>query len=105
MEHGDHSWVLDDLNNIKKYFQNMELVSLLALELPKVIERIEASDVIFVVGGHADYLMSVFNKTGFGDALPELLKDKICVGSSAGSMVACNRVSTDAYLRIYGELP
>ncbi|HEX6461762.1 MAG TPA: Type 1 glutamine amidotransferase-like domain-containing protein [Candidatus Saccharimonadales bacterium] len=104
VEHGDHGWVLTDLNQIKDDFKGrMELVNLLALNLEKIKERIELADVIFVVGGHTDYLMSVFQKTGFDSLLPELLKTKIYVGSSAGSMVLCNRVSTKAYAEIYGE--
>jgi dipeptidase E len=104
VEHGDHNWVLTDLNQIKSHFNGrMELVNLLALDLKKVKERIELADVIFVVGGHTDYLMSVFRKTGFAELLPELLKTKVYVGSSAGSMVICNRVSTEAYAKIYGE--
>lgn len=104
VEHGDHGWVLNDLNQIKDNFKGrMEIVNLLALDLETVKQRIELADVIFVVGGHADYLMSVFNKTGFAKLLPELLKTKVYVGSSAGSMVLCNRVSTEAYAEIYGE--
>lgn len=104
VEHGDHGWVLDDLNRIKSNFQGrMELVSLLALEPDVVRERLELADVIFVVGGHTDYLMSVFKKTGFDEILPKLLETKVYVGSSAGSMVLGNRVSTEAYARIYGE--
>lgn len=104
VEHGDHSWVLDDLNNIKNNFKGqMELVNLLALDLETVKERLELADVIFVVGGHTDYLMSVFKKIGFDKLLPELLKTKVYVGSSAGSMVMGNRVSTEAYTKIYGE--
>ncbi|MFO0862572.1 MAG: Type 1 glutamine amidotransferase-like domain-containing protein [Candidatus Saccharibacteria bacterium] len=104
VEHGDHGWVLDDLNRIKRNFKgNMELVNLLALDLDTVKKRIKHADVIFVVGGHTDYLMSVFKKTGFDKLLPELLENKVYVGSSAGSMVICNRVSTEAYQKIYGE--
>jgi dipeptidase E len=104
VEHGDHGWVLDDLNRIKDNFKGrMELVNLLALDSETVKARIELADVIFVVGGHTDYLMSVFKKTGFDKLLPELLKTKVYVGSSAGSMVLGNRVSTEAYAKIYGE--
>lgn len=104
VEHGDHTWVLDDLNRIKKYFSgSMELVNLLALSLAAVEERLNAADVIFVVGGHTDYLMSVLNKTGVARLLPELLKTKVYVGSSAGSMVLGKRVSTEAYRQVYGE--
>ena len=104
VEHGDHGWVLDDLNRIKKYFGgSMELVNLLALDYATVKERLQAADVIFVAGGHTDYLMSVLNKTGVATLLPELLKTKVYVGSSAGSMIMGKRVSTDAYRRVYGE--
>lgn len=104
VEHGDHGWVLTDLNQIKDNFKGrMELVNLLALDVETVKGRIELADVIFVVGGHTDYLMSIFRKTGFDKLLPELLKTKVYVGSSAGSMVLCNRVSTRVYTEIYGE--
>ena len=79
-------WVMDDLNLVRNNFGgNLELVNLLSLGLDVVEERIGANDVIFVVGGHTDYLMSVYVKTGFDKLLPELLKDKVYVGSSAGS--------------------
>ncbi len=104
VEHGDHGWVLDDLNHIRNNFKgSMELVSLLALDLETVKERMEKADVIFVVGGHTAYLMSVFKKTGFDKLLPQLLKTKVYVGSSAGSMVVCKRLSTEAYTKVYGE--
>lgn len=104
VEYGDHWWVLNDLNSIRDNFGGaMELVNLLALDLQAVKSRIEKADVIFVVGGNTDYLMSVFAKTGFGKLLPELLKTKVYVGSSAGSMVLGKRVTAEAYAKTYGE--
>jgi dipeptidase E len=97
-------WVLNDLNAVRDNFGgNLELINLLALDIETIKERIEKNDVIFVVGGNTDYLMSVFNKTGFAKLLPELFKTKVYVGSSAGSMVLGKRLSADAYLKIYGE--
>lgn len=103
MEPGDHGWVLDDLNRIKDNFGGMELVNLLALDIETIRQRILQADVIFVVGGHTDYLMSVFDKTGFSKLLPVLLRTKVYVGSSAGSMVVGKRISTEAYQKTYGE--
>lgn len=104
VEHDDHEWVLNDLNRIKDSFTGrMELVNLLALDTVTVRQRLELADVIFVVGGHTDYLMSVFKKTGFDKLLTEFLKTKVYVGSSAGSMVLGNRLSTEAYAKVYGE--
>ncbi len=44
-------------------------------------------DVIWITGGAAGYLMYWVLRTGFNELLPELLKEKIYVGSSAGAMI------------------
>jgi dipeptidase E len=104
VESNNLRWVLDNLNTVKANFGgNLDLVNLLALDIHDIQERIDKCDVIFVVGGHNDYLMSVFNKSGFSEILPELLKNKVYVGSSAGSMVAGKRLSEKAYQQIYNE--
>lgn len=104
VENNNLWWVLKNLNRVKDNFGgNLELVNLLALDLSEIKKRIESSDIISVVGGHTDYLMSVFNKSGFSKLLPEFLKTKVYVGSSAGSMVLGRRLSADAYLKIYHE--
>lgn len=104
VEEGDKYWVLDNLNSVAKNFKGgMDIVDLLALPLHKVKENIIKRDVIFVVGGCTDYLMHVFNKTGFSKLLPTLLATKVYVGSSAGSMVMGKRLSTEAHKMLYGE--
>ncbi len=105
VEHDNNlRWVVNNLSLVEKNFGGkLELVNLLALSLENVKKRIELHDVIFVVGGHTDYLMSVFNKTGFSKLLPKLLNSKVYVGSSAGSMVMGERLSSKAYKIIYGE--
>ncbi len=104
VEPGDKRWVLDNINSVAKNFPaRLDIVNLLALTIEEVEERIAPLDAIFVVGGYTDYLMHVFNKTGFSKLLPKLLETKVFVGSSAGSMVAGKRISTEAYQRIYGE--
>lgn len=104
VEHGDHTWVIDEFNRIRHNVGgSVELINLLTLDLNKALERIKHADVLYVVGGHTDYLMSVFNKSGFTNELPNLLEEIVYVGSSAGSMILGNRVSSDAYQEIYGE--
>lgn len=104
-EHGDKRWVISNLNDVAKNFPaEMDIVNLLALPLEEVEKRILQKDAIFVVGGHTDYLMSVFTKTGFDKLLPKLLKNKVYVGSSAGSMVMGKRLSSEAYSEMYEEV-
>jgi len=104
VEEGDKRWVLDNLNSVAINFSaEIDIVSLLALSIAEVENRLADKDVIFVVGGNTHYLMHVFNKSGFSELLPQLLKDKVYVGSSAGSMVVGRRVSTKAYSKVFGE--
>ncbi len=104
VEDGDKRWVLDNLNSVATNFSaEIDIVNLLALPIEEVETRLADKDVIFVVGGDTDYLMSVFQKTGFDKLLPKLLETKVYVGSSAGSMVVGKRINADAYRLIYGE--
>ncbi len=104
VEQGDKRWVLDNMNSVAKYFPSeLDIIDLLALTNDEVEQRLSDKDVIFVVGGNTDYLMHVFNKSGFSKLLPKLLEEKVYVGSSAGSMVLGRRISTDAYAKVYGE--
>jgi dipeptidase E len=104
VEQGDKRWILDNLNSVAKHFPaELDIINLLALSIDEVEARLADKDVIFVVGGNTDYLMHVFNKSGFSDLLRKLLEEKVYVGSSAGSMVIGRRISTEAYKQVYGE--
>lgn len=104
VEDGDKRWVLDNLNSVANNFAGeIDIVDLLALTIVEVEKRLADKDVIFVVGGDTDYLMSVYQKTGFDKLLTKLLETKVYVGSSAGSMVVGKRISAAAYRLIYGE--
>lgn len=104
VEEGDKYWTVNNLYDAARNFKGgLDIVNLLALPLDEVEARIMKRDVIFVIGGNADYLMSTFNKTGFSKILPKLLETKVYVGSSAGSMVTCRRLSSAARVKIYGE--
>lgn len=104
VEEGDKRWVINNMQSVADNFPNeLDIVDLLALNLDQIEERLASKDVIFTIGGNSDYLMSVFQKTGFDKLLRRLLETKVYVGSSAGSMVMGNRISHAAYKLIYGE--
>lgn len=104
IEEGDKRWVLDNLNSVFNNFSNeIDIINLLALSIDEVEKRISNKDVIFVIGGNTDYLIRVYQKTGFDKLLPRLLDSKVYVGSSAGSMVMGKRISEAAYRLIYDE--
>lgn len=104
VEKGDKRWVLHNMRSVFDNFPaEVDIVDLLALTSQEVEKRLANKDVIFVIGGDSDYLMSVYQKTGFDKLLPKLLETKVYVGSSAGSMVVGKRISAAAYRLIYGE--
>ncbi len=103
VEPGDKRWFIDEMIHLRDYVGGeIDIINLLALDRETVKQRLEFADAIYVVGGMTDYLMTVYEKTGFADLLRnELLDDKVYVGSSAGSMVLGRRISTDQYKAIY----
>jgi peptidase E len=104
VEEDDKRWVLENLNFVANNFPGeIDMVNLLALSIEEVEARIRSKDVILVLGGHTDYLRSIFDQTGFTDLLPKLLESKVYVGSSAGSQILATRISDEAYKSIYGE--
>lgn len=104
MEEGDKYWTVNNLHSAAQNFTGgLDIINLLALPLDEVERRIAPHDVLFVIGGHMDYLMHVLNKTGFSTLLPKLLQTKVYVGSSSGSIVLGNRLPTEVYATIYGD--
>ena len=84
---GDKDWFIDDLINIQK--QNFKSVSIADISaVPEDIWRpqMEEADILFFEGGDTYHLMKWINKSGLVNILPEFLKTKVYVGSSAGSM-------------------
>ncbi|MDP3973945.1 MAG: Type 1 glutamine amidotransferase-like domain-containing protein [Candidatus Daviesbacteria bacterium] len=89
-----------------KPFEDLNAVFIPTAAYPEVnlqwleedIKRIQKADVIFVGGGNTFYLSYWMQKSGLSDLLPELLKTRIYVGISAGSMIVTNnlRVSSQA---------
>lgn len=104
VEKGDKRWVLSNMKSVFDNFPSeVDIIDLLALSREEVENRLENKDVIFVIGGNTDYLMTVYQKTGFEKLLPKLLESKVFIGSSAGSMTIGQRINADAYRLIYGE--
>jgi len=101
--HFAHDWVINDLLSIKSNFSdNIELIPF-SLELDEIKRRLGDKDVIFVVGGNTAYLKTVFDKTGFSQILPELLAEKVYVGSSAGSMILGHCPTKETLLKTSGD--
>ena len=90
----DIRWLIDGLNHLQKTYGEIYGCNLLSLDMAEIQERINKVDVIWCFGGHTDFLMGVFNKSGFAKLLPKILENKVWVGSSAGACVMGVRPKT-----------
>lgn len=103
-ESGDMRWFTDEVTNLASVIGgNIEFVDLQAHDMQYIKQRIDAADMIFCFGGNTDYLANVFVKTGFDKILPEILAEKVWVGSSAGSCVLCYKESDEIQREVYKE--
>jgi len=104
VETGDKDWLEEDLIRLK----NLNLKSISVVDISAVPEsvwrpQLEESDVLFFEGGNSFYLMEWINKSGLSLILTELLKTKVYVGVSAGSMVASRDLLLNLSQKLYEE--
>lgn len=104
MEMGDKTWLIDDLINLKKLdLKSIDIADISAVEKSVWLSKFEAADVLYFEGGSTYHLMEWITKSGLQEMLPELLKTKVFVGVSAGSMVACKDLSLKISQIVYEE--
>jgi len=104
VEKGDKDWLIDDLKNIQKQnFKQIEIADISAVPKEIWLPKFEEADILFFEGGNTYHLMREINKVGLIELLPELLKTKVWVGVSAGSMVTCPDLQLTTSKIVYGE--
>lgn len=104
VERGDKSWLIDDLMNLKKQgFKLIEIADISAVDEKIWKPKLEEADILYFEGGNAYHLMEWINKSGLVKILPELLKSKVYVGVSAGSMITSKDLGLKISKLIYGE--
>ncbi len=104
VEEGDKDWLITDLLNLKKQnFKSIEITDISAINEKIWKPSFERADVLFFEGGDTYHLMRWLNKTGLTETLPELLRDKVYVGASPGSMVTSPDLSLQLSQHIYEE--
>ncbi len=101
--HFAHDWIIQDLLSIYNNFSdNIEFIPF-TLPLSEILRRLKDKDVIFVTGGNTSHLKTTFDQKSFSLALPELLQDKVYVGSSAGAMILGHCPTYDTLLKTSGD--
>lgn len=89
-EGGDMSgWLLDNLNILKELGFQIDICDLNGITREMCIKRLENAEVFFFEGGNPEWLYNCLINKSLKEKLLELLKDRIWIGASAGSIVLC----------------
>ena len=76
-------------------FGVLELTALPSIEEEHWVPSVEIADAILVGGGSTPFLGYWMQESGFAERLPGLLKEKVYLGISAGSMVMSPTLNVD----------
>jgi len=96
----DSSWLDNDIVVARAYGYEVDQYELTAMK-PSEFELFNTYDALWFEGGLTGYLISKIRQTSFEAKLNDLLKTKVYIGTSAGSMI-CSK-SLDASEWYVGE--
>ncbi|MFH1978791.1 MAG: Type 1 glutamine amidotransferase-like domain-containing protein [Patescibacteria group bacterium] len=84
----DKSWMEEDIENFKKSgVKEVMMVDIEKMKKEQWFSLLESSNIICVGGGNTYHLLNWVRKSGLADKLKELLKTRLYVGISAGSII------------------
>lgn len=104
VEDMDKSWLIDDFIILKNLgFKSIDIIDISALPKDMWLPRFQKADILVFGGGNTSYLMGWVVKSGLKELLPEMLKSKVFVGTSAGSVIACKSLDKKAAKSLFDE--
>lgn len=104
VEAGDKWWLINDLVKCKELgFNEVDIVDIAAVAKHVWEPRLQNADVLMFGGGNTSYLMEQLRKTGLAQELPNLLKIRVYVGVSAGSMITSPNLKEKEMQQLYDE--
>src|SRR3990167_4075886 len=91
----DHKiYLIDNLYQLRQQnYKMIDIVDISALPKWNWQPRLEAADVLFFSGGTSPHLIYWIEKSGLKELLPELLKTRLYVGVSAGTIITSSTLA------------
>lgn len=103
-EAGHKDWLIDNLVEFRDLgFAQVDIVDISAISEETWKERLNEADVLVFGGGNTFYLNDWVARSGLKGLLPEMLRTKVYVGISAGSMIATKDLSLSDSKKLYEE--
>ena len=103
VDEGGKDWLIKNLNECNRLGLT-DIVDISAMPKSLWLPRLKAANVIFVGGGTTPHIMGWMTKSGLEKELPRLLKNRVYVGISAGSILMAKRLSGSTDF-LYGSRP
>lgn len=101
---GDKGWLIDNLDDFKKQeYKSVDILDIAGVPEKVWRPRMETADLICFGGGNEQYLAKIMRESSVDKVLPELLKNRVYMGISAGSMVVGQFLSHDLMKVVYPE--
>lgn len=102
VEEGSKDWLIDNLVEFKNLkFSHIDIIDISALPRKNWERRLLKADILVFSGGINSYLNYWLTKSGLRELLPEMLKTKVYVGISAGSMIASKKIALGEFKEPY----
>lgn len=104
VEEGDKGWLIDDLRHFQEQkYESIDIVDIAAVPEKIWRPRLEKANLICFGGGNEQYLARIIRESGLKELLPDLLKTRVYMGISAGSMVAGTFLPENLLKVVYPE--
>lgn len=104
VEDGNKDWLIKDISyGMNLGFAETDIVDISAIDIEMAERRLQNADVLLFGGGNTFHLMYWLQKTGLKQKMLELLKTRVYVGISAGSMVATKNLVLSDSPRLYNN--
>lgn len=88
VEKGDKSWLINDLENCRKLgFKQIDIVDISAVNKSIWLPKLEEANILLFGGGNTYHLLYSMRKSGLEKILPNLLRTRVYIGISAGSII------------------
>lgn len=101
---GNKDWVIKDLRVLQDLgFKSIDIVDMSALPKELWFPGFQTADVLLFEGGNTFHLMHWMEKSGLEELLREMLKTKVYVGISAGSIVTGKSLDMSMSEKLYSE--
>ena len=102
-EPGDKGWLLDDLVRLRGLgWRQLDVLELNGLPRRMVLDRLQQADVVHVGGGNHYHLARSITRNDLAEDLLDLVRSKVYVGVSAGSMIFSRRLD-ERSAEVFGD--